>query len=208
MVEAVRRAGPLAAAVAVLALSLAGCQKAGTTAAGVAGASTAGPEAAAGAPLRKAGLWSLTRLRDGKPAEGLMGGATKLCVDAKSEGRLGALGSGMARELCPDQTMSRTPAGWSFASTCQLGPAGTVHTVGQASGDFGARYTVHSESDTTGSQFARLNGHHVTDLTATYEGPCPADMAPGDVLLPNGMKVNPQKMMAGGSHPPSPGAAN
>jgi len=202
MVKGLKRQGLILAAAG---LALAGCNKPGAASS----ASVAQPEAGAAAPLRKSGLWSVTRLRDGKPAEGLMGGVTKLCVDAESEGRLGALGSGMAQSLCPEQTVTRAPGGgWSFASTCQLGPAGTTHTTGVAAGDFGARYTVHSESDTTGSQFARLNGHHVTDLTATFEGPCPADMAPGDVLLPNGMKVNPQKMMAGRGQPAAPGAAN
>jgi len=202
MVEGLKRQGLILAAAG---LALAGCHKPGASSS----ASVAQAEAGGGAPMRKAGLWSVTRLRDGKPAEGLMGGAVKLCVDPKSEGRLGALGSGMAHNLCPDQTVARAPGGgWTFASTCQLGPAGTTRTTGVATGDFASRYTVHSESDTTGSQFTHLNGHHVTDLTATYEGPCPADMSPGDVLLPNGMKVNPQKMMSGAGRPTVPGGAN
>jgi hypothetical protein len=35
-----------------------------------------------------------------------------------------------------------------------------------------------------------MNGRHVTEIAATWLGPCPAGMIPGDVLMANGMKVN------------------
>ncbi|HEX7761391.1 MAG TPA: DUF3617 family protein [Caulobacteraceae bacterium] len=187
-----------ASAIVLTAAALGGCGKGG---AGKPGSSTAGPAAGgegASGPMRKAGLWEISRLRDGKAPEGPASGPIKICIDSKSDANMGFLGNRMAQSLCAQQSSSHNPDGsWSFTSTCQMGPAGTVKTTGMASGDFGSKYIVHTESDTTGSQIARLNGHHVTDMTATYDGPCPADMAAGDVLLPNGMKVNPEKMMSG-----------
>ncbi|MGA0600117.1 hypothetical protein ACO2Q3_05370 [Caulobacter sp. KR2-114] len=193
-----RRALILVAATAVM---LAGCggKKSGRAASAAADgpASAAAPDESAPGPMRKAGLWTITRIHDGKPA----GGATKVCVDAGTDAGLNALGGGLTRSLCADLKSRRNPDGsWSFSNTCQLGPAGMTRTSGSARGDFASHYEVHSESDTESAQIASLNGHHVTDLSAVYGGACPPDMQPGDVLLPNGMKVNPQKMMAG-AHP-------
>jgi hypothetical protein len=182
--------------VAAAALCLTACGKDKAPAAAPAQAAEGGDAAG---PMRKSGLWEISRLRDGKaPEGGLASGPTKICTDAKAEGKMGLLGNRMTQAMCSKQTVSRNPDGsWTYASTCQMGPAGTTTTTGVVRGDLGTRYTVHSESDTTGSELARMNGHHVTDVTAAYEGPCPADMVPGDVLLANGMKINPEKLMAG-----------
>lgn len=190
---------------AMAAVALTGCGdksgKTGKTGAGAAG----GAGEAADAPMRKAGLWTLTRLRDGKPA----GGAMKLCIDAATDAQMSALGGGVASNLCADQKSQRNADGsWSFSSTCQLGPAGITTTTGTARGDFSSHYVVHSQSDTANAQLASLNGRHITDLTADYGGACPADMQPGDVILANGMKVNPGKMMAGQHPPVAPGGSN
>ena len=191
---------------ATAAISLMGCVKGGGKAASSTAPGAAASGESANGPIRKAGLWELARLHDGKAAEGPTGGMMKICVDSKTDARMGALGNRMTQALCPQQTASRNPDGsWGFASTCMFGPGGTTKTTGVARGDFSSRYTVHAESDTTGSEIARLNGHHVTDLTASYEGPCPSDMSPGDVLLANGMKLNPEKMMGGAAASPAGG---
>jgi hypothetical protein len=43
---------------------------------------------------------------------------------------------------------------------------------------------------------AQANGTHDMEMTGTWEGPCPADMKPGDMLLPGGVKVNLNSMAA------------
>ena len=183
---------------ATAAISLMGCGRGGGKAASSTAPGLAASGEGANGPVRKSGLWELARLHDGKPGEGPGGGMMKICVDSKTDGRMGALGNRVTQALCPQQTSSHNLDGsWGFASTCMLGPGGTTKTTGVARGDFSSRYSVHAESDTTGSEIARLNGRHVTDLTASYEGPCPADMSPGDVLLANGMKLNPEKLMGG-----------
>jgi hypothetical protein len=39
-------------------------------------------------------------------------------------------------------------------------------------------------------------------MEATWQGPCPADMKPGDMAMPNGMKINMMDMAA--RRPPRP----
>ena len=180
---------------------LAGCGgKSGKAGGAPGGDDAAGSGEAASAPMRKAGLWTISRIRDGKPAGGMM----KLCVDAGTDAQMSALGGGVAKNLCADQKSQRNADGsWSFSTTCQLGPAGMTKTSGTAHGDFSSHYVVHSESETANAQIASMNGRHVSDVTADYGGACPADMQPGDVILSNGMKVNPGKMLAG-SNPTAP----
>lgn len=188
---------------AAAAICLTACGKGKAPPAAPVQTATGGDEAG---PMRKSGLWEISRLRDGKaPEGGLASGPTKICTDGKAEGKMGLLGNRMTQAMCSKQTVTHNPDGsWAFVSTCQMGPAGTTTTTGVVRGDLASKYMVHSESDTQGSELARMNGHHVTDLTATYEGPCPADMAPGDVLLANGMKINPEKLMAGMGPAPAP----
>jgi hypothetical protein len=42
-----------------------------------------------------------------------------------------------------------------------------------------------------------MNGTHDMTLEASWQGPCPAGMQPGDMLLPGGMKNNMLKIPKG-----------
>jgi hypothetical protein len=78
---------------------------------------------------------------------------------------------------------------YAFASTCPVSGGGTVATKGSASGDFSTAYHVHLETDLSGAAYATMNGRHVTDIEGKWLGPCPADMASGDMELANGMMI-------------------
>ena len=43
---------------------------------------------------------------------------------------------------------------------------------------------------------AQANGTQDMEMKGTWEGACPADMKPGDMLLPGGVKVNLNSMAA------------
>jgi hypothetical protein len=184
------------------ALVLAACQKSpgATTASGP--APVAGPAATVsngGAPQRRAGLWSQTISREGgqgpMAAMSAMGGM-KTCVDASTEARNAVLSHNinagrMAGSHCAAPTTGRGLDGsWSFSSTCAMGDAGTITSKGTASGDFANAYHMHVETDISGARYGAMNGHHVTDIDGKWLGPCPAGMAPGDIELANGMKIN------------------
>ena len=175
------------------ALALTACGKAGETRSAGAGPPTAAtPTAVTTLPARKAGLWEQTMTRDGKA--GMMG-KVRMCLDAATDAKMSLFGHSVGRSLCKEQSVSRGLDGsYRFASTCEMGDAGATVSKGALTGDFASHYRVHSESDTSGAKIATVNGHHVTDVEATYVGPCPADLAPGDIEMAPGIKININKI--------------
>ncbi|MHB8530863.1 MAG: hypothetical protein ACYC8V_15295 [Caulobacteraceae bacterium] len=159
---------------------------------------TGGPGATAinRLPGRRAGLWEEAVTRDGKPLG--PGGKLTICLDAATDARIGMFGREMAGSLCRQRSVSRRPAGlWRFASTCSLGKAGVIASHGVASGDFSSNYRIRSESDVSGSSYPPMDGHHVNVVVARYLGPCPRDMAPGDMLVDGDVKINVNRLGAG-----------
>ncbi len=178
--------------IATSALILAGCGKAGG---GGKPAAAVGAEPAASGqpPARKAGLWEQTMTRDGAPL-GIVG-RVRVCVDRASEAKFSLFSGKMSRSACPRRAVVRAPdGGYVFASTCDMGEAGVTTSTGALSGNLATRYRVHAQSDTSGSSVPAMNGRHLTDIDATWLGPCPADMKPGDMVLANGMKINAGKL--------------
>ena len=57
------------------------------------------------------------------------------------------------------------------------------------SGDFQSHYQIDVVTDSEGGNPA-LPKHSEVQQQATWVGACPADMKPGDMLLPGGRKVN------------------
>jgi hypothetical protein len=183
------------AAVAVLALGA--CNKSANKSAD---ASAAKPGASANAavslPARKPGLWEQTMSRDGQPAMGRMNGM-RLCLDAASDAQMSVFGREMSKDMCQQQAINRGLDGSiTFSSVCNFPGGGKAVSKGTASGDFNSKYTVVSETDVTGASFDRMNGHHKIEMTATWLGPCPADMKGGDIALPNGMKMSAADILA------------
>ncbi len=144
-------------------------------------------------PVPKAGLWRESVARDGHPL-GLIG-EMRACLDADARSRLSALGGRAGRGMCQSRAVTRDEDGaYHFSSSCQMGPGGRVATQGVLTGDLAKAYRVHAESDTRGAVVEALNGRHVIDLEADFLGPCPPDMAVGDVVIANGMKLNMRKL--------------
>jgi hypothetical protein len=56
------------------------------------------------------------------------------------------------------------------------------------------------DSVTTGGSMAQMNGPHHIEIVADWKGACPADMKPGDMTLPGGMKINMLTMASGMPH--------
>ena len=180
----------MAAGAAVLAL--AACQKKTETAA----TSTAGapatpaaeaPAAPAGRPgpaalKRKAGLWEM------KMASAGVAQATQVCVDPATDEKLGVTGQRAGASRCKEQTLTPTPGGYQVTSVCDLGEAGTMTTRAAVSGDVNSHYKVDIEATTSGAAAPQMNGVHTSTMEATWKGPCPAGMKPGDMML-NGMRI-------------------
>ena len=180
-------------------LALGACHKSASSANPATAASPAAAPAAAavGLPTRKAGLWVETMTRDGKTSP--MGSSIKICIDAATDAKMSSFGRQMGKNACAQQSITRGLDGsYHFSATCTVGQAGTIVSTGTASGDFSSKYVVHDESTVSGARFAPMNGRHVTEIAATYQGPCPPDMIAGDMEMGNGMKVNINQMPQAG----------
>lgn len=165
-----------------------------TTASAATGVTTS---VSADPPRRRAGLWEQTLSTSG------MHQVTKICLDDSVEKTTHWWGAQAGQSACTHQQVSRKlGGGWEFSSTCSMGDAGTVTSHGVASGDFTANYAMDIDSTTSGSPMPEANGVHKMKLEGVWRGPCPADLKPGDMVLPGGMKMNLAQAMKDG-----PGAA-
>lgn len=189
--RSVLRAAPLLLAL----VPLAGCNKPAAPAKPPAAAASASNATVLDLPARKAGLWEQTMIRDGAPAMGPIGGKATLCLDAAAAAKISVLGREMGRDMCQQRSLTRGLDGsYTFTSTCKAPNGGVFTSKGTVSGDLSSQYKMHSETDITGAPLDKMNGHHVMEITATWKGPCPPDMKPGDMMIGNGFKVNVAEM--------------
>lgn len=182
------------------ALALGGCAKktetaaTGTAVPATANAPVATPSGPMSLPSRKAGLWEQTVSTD------KMHQTVSMCLDAAFDQKMKIWGGQASKTGCTDERINaHLGGGWDFHSVCPMGESGTVTSDGSATGDFGSHYTVAVTSTTAGSPMAQANGVHKINIEATWKGPCPADMKPGDMAMPGGMKINMGEAMAGGA---------
>ena len=144
------------------------------------GAGVAGPNGQVAAPARKAGLWEQTILADGAPR----GPAIRMCYDAAIDQKRPVFGRQFRRGACEKYSITKAADGSYVSDTvCQMGSGAkiTSHTV--ISGDFASKYVVKSDRVVEGSPSSAMDGHHVNLVTATFIGPCPTGMAPGQVQI-------------------------
>ncbi len=152
------------------------------------------PAAAAEMPSRKPGLWEI-KGNNGN------GAAFRQCIDATTDQMLQARAGSMPNAQCSKRDVQKSGNTVTIDSTCTAaGKTMTAHAV--VTGSFDSAYTM-----TVTSQGEGLPGGALTmTFAATWLGPCAADQKPGDMIMPNGMKVNIldiQKHMPGAMPPPS-----
>ena len=169
-------------------LALAACSKKPASAPDAASAAAPAVAAAPSAPMtppeRKAGLW------EQKMSTAGMTQVSRICFSDEVNEKMTLWGQQGDDDMCSKKSVTPTPGGWKFSSTCNMGSGGTIVSSGEAKGDFGTHYTVDIKSSTTGAAAPQMNGEHAMTLEATWKGPCPAGFKPGDMELPGGMKIN------------------
>ena len=155
---------------------------------------TAGRDAGASlaaVPERTPGLWEQTVSTSG------IAQTSQVCLDKAVEQRFTWWGQHAGQGACSQTAITpRAGGGWTFASTCDMGADGKTSTKGEVTGDFTRRYKVTAQSTISGAQAPQMNGTHAMILEASWKGPCPAGMKPGDMLLPGGMKINMMQLPA------------
>lgn len=146
-------------------------------------------------PKRKPGLWETTVSMPGMPGGAMP--AMKMCIDAATDDLVGGP-NGAGREHCEKVDIRHESARYVIESVCRFGETKT-HTTGWFEGSFDSDY--HGELNTTYDPPMQGMKDGKVVIAGRWLGACPADMKPGDMLLPNGMKINPSKMPQGQPKP-------
>ena len=164
------------------------------------------PALAAEMPARKAGLWEITTSAGNRVA-------IRQCIDAATDqmmqSRAGAgpgtgpgagPGAGTPPQ-CSKRDVQKTGGTVTIDSICTVAGR-TVNTHAVVTGSFDSAYTMTVTSQGDGIPA----GAGIMTMSAKWLGPCAADQRPGDMIMPNGMKINIldlQKRGVPGAPPPS-----
>lgn len=147
-------------------------------------------QAAAGAqaadmPKRKPGLWQIETTM--AATSGI--GPIKQCIDEKTDNFYQQLGE-QRRDKCTESEIRNTGDKIVVHSVCKFGNS-TATTDATFSGRFDSEY----RGDIRVKYNPPMHGMSESAMTvaAKWLGPCSAGQKPGDMILPNGMKINPQQ---------------
>jgi hypothetical protein len=141
-------------------------------------------------PDRKPGLWELRTQPAGMPQPIV----AQMCLDPESDKAMMKIGLSMSE--CESMTVNHDGDTMLVDATCDvMGAKLKSHTV--ITGDFQSAYEMKTVSDRI-SGSTDLPDHSEVTQSAKWVGDCPADMAPGDMMMPGGMKMNILKMLGGG----------
>jgi hypothetical protein len=149
-------------------------------------------------PKRKPGLWKQTIFVEDLNAMQ----TASLCLDAGTDAQVSWWAQQGVRGGCAKNDVQRQPDGsWKFSSVCQMAGGIKMTTEGTAVGDFQSKYQVKAETTTSGAPMAQMNGTRSITIDASWQGPCPAGMQPGDMELPDGRRVNMLTMSSAAEKP-------
>jgi hypothetical protein len=150
---------------------------------------TAAPAFALDMPTRKAGLWEIKMVFEGRnlPAQ-----VMRQCVDAITDKLLNAKFGGSNQEKCSKQDIKNSGGTMTVDSVCDFG-AGTTTSHAVVTGSFDSAYTMKVTSTREGGpampRVAPGTATHMT-IEGKHFGACEAGQKPGDVMMANGTKMN------------------
>ena len=155
----------------------------------------AAPASAAELPARKAGLWEMkTTVTSGQVI------SMQQCVDAKSDEAMQANSAANAQHDCSKRDVQKSGNTITIDSVCTMaGKSRTAHTVITGSFDSGYTMAVTSQAESAPAR--------TITIEAKWLGPCAADQKPGDMIMPNGTKMNVLEMQKGTGSPMAPATA-
>jgi hypothetical protein len=114
-----------------------------------------------------------------------------MCIDQKTDNMAQQMGESVAREACSKQQIRREGNKIVGESVCKIGET-TATSRTLFSGEFDRAY--HGEIRTKYSPPLMGKDENVTLIDAKWTGPCKDDQKPGDMIMPNGMKINIHEM--------------
>jgi hypothetical protein len=140
-------------------------------------------------PTRKAGLWELKMVFQGRnlPAQ-----VMKHCTDAATDKLMNMNFGGSNEQHCSKQDMKNVGGTILVDSVCTFGGA-TITSHAVVTGSFDSAYNVDVTSTREGGPpmpgVAPGGQTHMT-IDAKWLGVCAAGQKPGDVVMSNGMSMN------------------
>ncbi len=133
-------------------------------------------------PARKAGLWEISMTVAGSPRQ------TKFCIDAATDAAMYQAGMENSGIACSRRDIVRSGPTVTIDAVCTMGQRTiTTHMTTVFAGDTAYRTENKSRIE---PPIVAGRPDSTTTQDAKWVGPCPADMLPGDMLMPNGVKMN------------------
>jgi hypothetical protein len=147
---------------------------------------------AADLPARKPGLWEIKMAFEGRPGTQ----SIKQCADPETDAIMQSSATNIGSQNCSKRDIVKSGDTMTIDSVCTVaGREASSHAVVKGSFDSDYTMTVSSKSDA---------GPINMTVTGKWLGPCEAGQKPGDLILPNGIKLNLKDM---GKSFPTPGGA-
>lgn len=143
-------------------------------------------------PKRKSGLWETTV----SMSQGGFSQTLKQCVDEATDTEMMNMGAETSKSMgasCSKSEVTRTATGFENEVECDM-DGSKLRSKGSFTGDFSSAFSGTVTTTVTPPLFGAPST--TTTIQAKYVGPCPADMQPGDLILPNGMKTNAKESAA------------
>ncbi len=139
-------------------------------------------------PAMKSGLWESSVTREGAPQKA---GATKMCMDPAVQKEMIEMGTGTMKSMCSKNDIRREGNRVYGTAECKFGESTMKSSsVTTFTGDTAYHSEIKSSYDPPMQGMPSGN----TVINAKWTGACPAGMQPGDVMLPDGRKVNMRAM--------------
>lgn len=138
-------------------------------------------------PPIKAGLWAVDTQNGGRSA-----GTMKQCINKEVFEEMLSAGQKMMGGMCSKMEVKKDGDVYRSSMRCKIGGS-QMRADSEISGDFNSEYTT-----TTRSSFSPPfmgQGDSTTVNSARYLGECTAGMKPGDMITPDGKKMNVLTMM-------------
>jgi hypothetical protein len=135
---------------------------------------------------RKSGLWEVKRTSTRTEEKARV---YQMCIDQASDNALRQLAEGMRNERCETSKVAREGDKLTVDAVCKLGRTRTTaRTHAVITGKFDSAYKIESKS--TFDPPIRGTAEGTTVMEAKWTGACKPDQRAGDVILPNGVKLN------------------
>jgi hypothetical protein len=138
-------------------------------------------------PPRRAGHWELIlTLEDGSAAPQ----AIQQCVDAESDNLLHTFGGLTIAGTTCTSAQRKDGANLHVDTVCKVDDKITATLQTVFAGDFNASYTVRATTRVEGEPAATKTPPRTMLIAAKWLGACKPDQRPGDLVLPDGKRMN------------------